>query len=249
MTLKQIAYFLEVVKEMNMTRAAANLYVSQTAITKQIHLLEEELGLQLFTRLNKSISLTAAGSYFKEQAEILHKQYQLLNVNMQAYKKGEIGKLRIGLIKYIDLSLIITVFQQFQLKYPNIHCTFHSMSSKEIETSLAAGKIDLGIGIDHHHHKTIPLKTYPLILIYNNNKSKILYDVRQYYDDFPPIEDILIRISLNEGSAILHGFMQEYNHKLHSKELNETSTIVLLYDNHYSQTKNIFIKYLKDIGY
>lgn len=64
MKIRQIEYFLEVEKTLNITKAAQNMYVSQTAITKQLQLLEEELGFALFSRENKRMKLTEGGLFF-----------------------------------------------------------------------------------------------------------------------------------------------------------------------------------------
>ena len=68
MKIRQIEYFLEVEKILNITKAAQNMYVSQTAITKQLQLLEDELGFKLFSRENKRMQLTEGGAFFKEEA-------------------------------------------------------------------------------------------------------------------------------------------------------------------------------------
>ena len=68
MKIRQIEYFLEVEKTLNITKAAQNMYVSQTAITKQLQLLEDELGFALFSRENKRMQLTEGGAFFKEEA-------------------------------------------------------------------------------------------------------------------------------------------------------------------------------------
>lgn len=74
MNIKQIEYFVEVAKTKNYTKAAEKLYISQSAITKQIFLLEEELKVELFVRNNKGAKLTLAGELFlKDATEILNK--------------------------------------------------------------------------------------------------------------------------------------------------------------------------------
>ena len=65
MNLNQINYFLAICKTMNFTKAAHNLYISQTAVTKQIQLLETELGTKLFNQ----IELTEAGRFFLIEAK------------------------------------------------------------------------------------------------------------------------------------------------------------------------------------
>ena len=69
MNLNQINYFLAICKTMNFTKAAHNLYISQTEVTKQIQLLETELGTKLFNRNNKQIELTEAGRFFLIEAK------------------------------------------------------------------------------------------------------------------------------------------------------------------------------------
>ena len=69
MNLNQINYFLSICKTMNFTKSAHNIYISQTAVTKQIQLLETELGTKLFNRDNKQIELTEAGRFFLIEAK------------------------------------------------------------------------------------------------------------------------------------------------------------------------------------
>ena len=71
MTSRQLEYFLTVARYLNFTRAAEALYVSQTAITRQIQVLEEEVGAQLFFRTKKQVQLTAAGQVFLTEARAI----------------------------------------------------------------------------------------------------------------------------------------------------------------------------------
>ena len=71
MTSRQLEYFLAVARYLNFTRAAEALYVSQTAITRQIQVLEEEVGAQLFFRTKKQVQLTAAGQVFLTEARAI----------------------------------------------------------------------------------------------------------------------------------------------------------------------------------
>lgn len=74
MNIKQIEYFIEVAKRQNYTAAAKHLYISQSAITKQMLLLEEELETELFIRNNKGVQLTKSGEIFlKDALEIISK--------------------------------------------------------------------------------------------------------------------------------------------------------------------------------
>ena len=79
MTIKSLEYFLVVVKHLNISRAAQELYISQPALSKQIRLLEEELQVSLFERNNHSMTLTHAGEVLVTEAnELFLKHSQLI---------------------------------------------------------------------------------------------------------------------------------------------------------------------------
>ena len=61
LTIKQLSYFLELVKTGSFTITAENMYISQSSLSKQIKALEDELGLPLFNRTTRRLELTAAG--------------------------------------------------------------------------------------------------------------------------------------------------------------------------------------------
>ena len=68
MNSRQLEYFLAVAHELNFTKAAESMYVSQTAVTQQIKALEEQLGVSLFERTKKKVVLTPAGKVFLQEA-------------------------------------------------------------------------------------------------------------------------------------------------------------------------------------
>ncbi|MBQ9031444.1 MAG: LysR family transcriptional regulator [Parasporobacterium sp.] len=74
MRLMQIRYFLETAEQKNMTKAAERLYVSQPALSKQMNLLEEELGVRLIRRVPRGILLTEKGEQFAEDCRRILKE-------------------------------------------------------------------------------------------------------------------------------------------------------------------------------
>ena len=69
LTTQQIRFFLEAAECLNFTEAAKRLFVAQSTLSKQIALLEDELGLKLFYRSNRTVGLTPAGSLFRGEME------------------------------------------------------------------------------------------------------------------------------------------------------------------------------------
>jgi DNA-binding transcriptional LysR family regulator len=68
MNIKRLAYFLEISKTLNITKAAENLHISQPPLTAQLKLLEEELGTVLFIRTTRKLEITEAGEKLKSRA-------------------------------------------------------------------------------------------------------------------------------------------------------------------------------------
>ena len=89
MNSRQLEYFLAVAHELNFTKAAESMYVSQTAVTQQIKALEEQLGVSLFERTKKKVVLTPAGNVFLQEATLLLKRISvfLLELEIREWRK------------------------------------------------------------------------------------------------------------------------------------------------------------------
>ena len=96
MQLHQLIYFVTVSKTLNFTKAAEQLYVSQSSLSTQIANLEEELGCQLCIRTTRSVQLTAAGRYLAEWAQDVLLQIDHLPDELSRVQKGQLGKVRVG---------------------------------------------------------------------------------------------------------------------------------------------------------
>ena len=96
MNSRQLEYFLAVAHELNFTKAAESMYVSQTAVTQQIKALEEQLGVSLFERTKKKVVLTPAGNVFLQEATLLLKRMQTAIERTREASSGFIGSLDIG---------------------------------------------------------------------------------------------------------------------------------------------------------
>lgn len=252
MNLRQIEYFLAISETMNFTKAAQKLYVSQTAVTKQIQLLEHELGTQLFDRNNKQIELTKAGEFFLVEAQKIFYQFKHSTLNMKSFLNGDKGIIKIGFLKNLDPKLLVNIFSKFTTMYPLVDIKVSSYANYQLYQELEKGKIDLAFGLSSQefcNYKKIFIKKYPLIVLINKNNplanlntisqeelTNILFDVRKLYlhDDYPEFEGNLLKISCNQGCAILHAFTKDncYNDYLKAVPLKPRSekSIYLIYD-------------------
>ena len=88
MEIRQLIYFIEVVKQKGVTQAAKALHMTQPPITRQLHLLEEELGCSLFDRSSRRLILTEAGRHFYERAQTILGLCDATVLDMANYEAG-----------------------------------------------------------------------------------------------------------------------------------------------------------------
>ena len=96
MNIKRVRYALALAKEMNFARAAESVHLSQPALSRGIQTLEEELGLRLFDRDNRNVSVTKAGEAFLEHAKRVMFHVGTLKLEMEQLRDGDIGHVAFG---------------------------------------------------------------------------------------------------------------------------------------------------------
>lgn len=233
MNLRQLEYFIMVAKTKNFTKAAKELYISQTAITKQIQLLENELNAPLFNRQNKQIELNKFGQFFLIEAKRIINQVDLTKNNLTAYHQGSAGTLKLGFLKNLDPALLVNLVTSFKKHYPLVNLELYSYSNLELYQQLTNSNLDVILGIDNHknNYQKLLIKKYPLVVLLSKDNplsskktikleelNNILFDVRKLdnQNKFPEFEGNLLKIACNQGCAILHSFVKDncYNEYL-----------------------------------
>lgn len=147
MELRQLRYFLVIADEGNFSRAAERLRISQPPLSTQIKGLEEELGVTLFNRSNRGVSLTAAGAVFAEEARaVLTRLEHAKNKALQT-DRGDIGLLSIGFVSIADYSILPPTLKSFRTHFPRVEVELHELTTDAQVRELRAGRLDLGIGL------------------------------------------------------------------------------------------------------
>ena len=141
--LKQVKYFVTVVKFNSFTEAAEECYISQSAISQQIRALEEDLGVKLICRENRKFSLTPAGEYFYNQSLILLDEAERICKETVRIDKKSNRQIRIGYLKCYgghELQHAIAIFTE---QHPDIDIHIVNGTHEELYNLLCSAKVDL----------------------------------------------------------------------------------------------------------
>ena len=145
MELRHLRYFVGVAREGNLTRAAARLRVAQPALSRQMHQLEEELGVRLFDREARGVKLTPAGHAFLAEAEaILTRSDKAVRV-AQTSEQRAAGRLEVGYVWGLFHSLAPAWLARFRQHRPNVAVNLLDLSATEQAAALREGRLDLGL--------------------------------------------------------------------------------------------------------
>lgn len=147
MKLQQLKYLLAIVDNgLNITAAAERLYTSQPGVSKQLKLLEEELGLQLFSRKGKSLErVTIAGEKVIERARVIMLEVDNIRCLANEYYQEEEGTLTIATTHTQARYVLPAVVREFRDRYPRVHLNLHQGTSEQVADMMGSGEIDFAI--------------------------------------------------------------------------------------------------------
>jgi DNA-binding transcriptional LysR family regulator len=170
----RLKVFRSVALNLSFTKASHELFISQPAISKHIHELEDEFHVRLFDRIGNRISLTNAGQQLLDDCAVIMDGYRKLDFDMNALRNKFCGELRIGASTTIAQYILPEILAHFIHQYPQFNVTMRSGNSLDIEDALQEGKIDIGLveGITVQPHlKYTTFKDDELIAIVGKNSS------------------------------------------------------------------------------
>ncbi|HEY5390898.1 MAG TPA: LysR substrate-binding domain-containing protein [Hanamia sp.] len=141
----RLKVFQTVAKRLNFTKAAGELYITQPAVTKHIHELENHFKVKLFDRNGSKIKLTPAGETLLRETDQLFSFYQNLEFEMAGFSHKQKGKLRLGASTTVAQYVLPPVLASFHKKIPDVQITLTNNNTEKIENALKNKEIDLGI--------------------------------------------------------------------------------------------------------
>ncbi len=147
MKLQQLKYLLAIVDNgLNITAAAERLYTSQPGVSKQLKLLEEELGMQLFVRKGKSLAgITPAGQQVIDRSRLIMQEVENIRSLASDFYHEEEGALSIATTHTQARYVLPDVIREFRKRYPGVSLNLHQGTSEQIADMVAQNSIDFAI--------------------------------------------------------------------------------------------------------
>ena len=168
MNLKQLEYFLAVAETQSISLAARRIYVAQPTISRQIALLEEELGVELLLRTSRGIELTDAGRSLYQQSTELLLDVRRIKDSIRGAAGGVRGQLNLGTL-YSNIPLLTEKLRQMRKLYPEIRIYVRQGSPDALVEDLRQRKLHLLLlrrtACDLSEFRTLSLAEDPLELI------------------------------------------------------------------------------------
>lgn len=140
----RLKVFQAVAAHLSFTKAAAELFITQPAVTRHIRELEEELGVSLFERKANRVQLTQAGEILLAHAGRVADIYKQIDFDINQLRQRFAGALQLGASTTIGQYVLPPVLAGFYKTYPDVKLSLLNGNTQQIETALLDKKIELG---------------------------------------------------------------------------------------------------------
>ncbi len=159
MNLQRLAYFVAVVNAGSVSRASVILDVSQPALSRQLALLEEEVGHRLLTRHGRGVEPTETGQALMMHAHGLFDGVARARADMRERHLSPRGRLTIGLPPRVALTITTDLVQSFRKQFPDAAISISEGLSAPLREWLIAGRLDMAILFDPPHSPQLMVET------------------------------------------------------------------------------------------
>lgn len=167
MNIQQFQYVLAVVDLKNFEAAAEKCFVTQSTLSTMIRKFEGEIGIKIFNRKTKPVSITAEGKEIIKRLRIVLNEIDALENLVQELKGEMIGELKIGIIPTIAPYLLPLFLTDFASTFPKVKMVVKEMTTAQIQKELKIRNIDIGIlalPLEDPQLEETPLYSEPFLL-------------------------------------------------------------------------------------
>ncbi len=174
MIARQVRYFLAVAEHRSFTKAAEVLHVSQPALSQQVKLIEENLGVQLFDRSGRTTRLTDYGEVYLQYVRRASHEFREAACAIHDVADLSRGTLRVAVTPTFTTYLLGPLIEAFHSRYPNIFLSVREISQDRMEDLLLSDEIDVGIAFSSstaHDLDLDPLLVETLALVVSRDHA------------------------------------------------------------------------------
>jgi LysR family nitrogen assimilation transcriptional regulator len=168
MDLRQLRYFVTVAETGSISAAAAMLHVAQSAISRQMRRLEEDVGGELFLRSIAGTALTDSGHMLLERARFILREVESAASDVASFSRDIRGTVRMAAPGSVGRALYAPTAREFRAQYPQVQLELSESNTGDVLQRLSAGLLDLGIVSDpgvHEHLAFTPLMREETVLL------------------------------------------------------------------------------------
>lgn len=145
MTLQDILYVVQVAQMGSFSKAAEQLYVTESTISQKIKKLERELHVPLFVRSTRKVELTPEGSVFVQKAVPIVSAYDMLVDSMRQLSRESQKTLSVGMLTTLRATRLPNFFRSFCISHPELDVKLKTTSYMELRTLLLKGELDYAV--------------------------------------------------------------------------------------------------------
>ena len=160
MNLHQLEIFLAVARHRHFSKAAAELDLTQSAVSMQIKQLEEELGVPLFDRLGKTTHLTTAGMILEEHASRILGWVREIYQSIEELQGLERGSVAVGASTTPGIYILPAILGAYKRQYPQVELDYQIADTQQIEQMVVLNQLDFGVVGGHLIKQDLRIEPY-----------------------------------------------------------------------------------------
>lgn len=145
MEIRVLRYFLTVVREESITKASEVLHITQPTLSRQLSQMEEEVGVKLFERGSRKITLTNEGILLRRRAEEILQLVEKTEKELAEQEEQVEGKISIGCGEISSVQLLSELFRTFREKYPRVSFDIFTATADLVKEQMDKGLLDIGL--------------------------------------------------------------------------------------------------------
>ncbi|WP_332604593.1 LysR family transcriptional regulator [Acinetobacter sp. ESBL14] len=223
-------YFIAVAKTGSLRKAADQLFISVSAVHRQIVLAEEELGVALFERLPSGLKLTLAGELLYADLRSWQKEFQITQKRLNEIQGIQRGSIDFGMIAALSESFVSAVMQSIVEQYPWINFKVRVLDSDRIADLVINAELDFGLILNPKHQHQLQISAFiemPLGFVIPKqhplaHKEKIYFSDTLEFNHIVPAEPLVIH---DHVTAL---YKKQDFHPRHTIECNDIHMMISL---------------------